>query len=298
MLFLKTVARDIIPIPETVSLVLAIGIFDGVHLGHERVIQKATEIARSIGGKTVVYTFSPHPTAILGNRKNLILTSEQKFMRLNRLNVDYLVEQHFDKDFASLNPEDFMDTLKHKFKTINTICIGQNFRFGSGRIGDASYLRSISPGFGIKTTVIQSLMANDTIISSTRIRQELVNGNLTMANSMLGYNYYCSCSFEGKIQLNDIQILTFSVQNEQQIGSGVYSVNVLSANKICHGVADYLHRSQPGKLSLHLLGNQPKPSDNVTIEFLSLIRERMTFSTDSERVAQIKKDIEATEKLT
>ncbi|MDR1457981.1 MAG: hypothetical protein LBI37_00415 [Puniceicoccales bacterium] len=292
MLFLRTADKDIIPIDENIPMTLAIGVFDGVHLGHKRVIQSAIEAAKIINGKSIVYTFLPHPTEILGHRKNLILTYEQKTMQLSKLNVDYMVEQHFDRKFANLTPEGFIEVLKHKFKTINMICVGQNFRFGNGRIGGANYLESISSKIGVKVTVIQSLMANGARISSTRIRQELLEGNLSAANSMLGYNYYCQCFCEHTYQVSDILISTFSVKNEQQIHPGIYFVNILSANEVYHGIADYYNDNQIPRLDIYPIGGQTIIHANVGVEFLSFIRERRQFSTHQQRATQMKKDIE------
>jgi riboflavin kinase/FMN adenylyltransferase len=298
MFFLKTIGKKTILISENIPLVLAIGIFDGIHLGHERVIQSAVEAAKAIGGKVVVYTFSPHPTEILGNRKNLILTRGQKFIHLSRLGVDYMIEQHFDEEFASLQPEDFVNVLNHKFKTIKMICIGQNFRFGNKRAGDAYNLESICSNNKIKVTIIQPLMANGARISSSRIRQELIEGNIAAANSMLGYNYYCECVFESDQQIEDISVSILEVQNEQQIRTGIYQVNMLNNNEIHHGIADYHIDNQTPRLDIHLFENKVIPSNNMAVEFLSYIRERMSFSTLNQRNMQIKKDVDMAKNLT
>ncbi|MDR0351452.1 MAG: hypothetical protein LBH49_02280 [Puniceicoccales bacterium] len=294
MLFLKTVGKNTVSIHKNAPLVLAIGVFDGVHLGHQRVIQNAIGMASSIGGKSAVYTFLPHPTEILGNRKNLILTYEQKAMQLGKLNIDYMVEQHFDREFASLSPDDFMDMLKHKFKTINTICIGQNFRFGSGRTGNANYLQSLSSKIGIEVIVIQSLMANGFRISSTRIRQELIQGNLATANSMLGYNYYCRCLFERKNQVADILISTFRVQNEQQIYPGIYSINILSTNEIYHGIADYYNDDKISRIDVYLIEYQVTFTSSIDVEFLSFIDEKNQLLTPHQRATQMKRSMKNT----
>lgn len=167
-------------------IVLAIGAFDGIHLGHQAVIRAAKNVAEELGAYSAVYTFTPHPSVIVGRPKTMILTPEQKKDRIILTGVDFLIEQQFDTDFSQTPADQFLALLRKKFPKICGISVGEDFHFGAGNYGSAYALRQNA----VEMTVhIQSfIMMDGQRVSSSAIRESLKAGQIEKANRMLGYS--------------------------------------------------------------------------------------------------------------
>jgi riboflavin kinase/FMN adenylyltransferase len=171
-------------------LSMAIGTFDGVHLGHRKVVEAAVDGAKMDGGSAVVYTFSQHPTAITrpGNPKWSLGSAAEKYAIFKALGIAMVFEQRFDGAFAGISPEKFVALLAEKFPALREICVGENFTFGHGGRGDPTSLAKLAGTFGIKTTVIPLVRIRGEVVSSSRIRGLLAAGNRRSADAMLGPN--------------------------------------------------------------------------------------------------------------
>ena len=171
---------------------VAIGIFDGVHLGHRAVIEAAVQSARHSGGVSVVLTFSPAPERRCFSPENptrMILDLPAKVERLGSLGVDAVVVQPFTRDFAAISAEEFLPYLKRHLHRLAGVYVGENFRFGRGRRGDVAMLVAEGRRHGITVFSAPRVNLDGEPISSTRIRELIKKGDMKGAAALLGYVY-------------------------------------------------------------------------------------------------------------
>lgn len=189
------VHKDLDQLPSFRNAVVTIGTFDGVHLGHRQVIERLNTQARAIGGESVIITFHPHPrkivsSAILGIR--LINTLEEKLELLREAGVDHVVVVPFTGAFANQSAEEYVrNFLVGRFHP-HTVIIGYDHRFGRDRKGDYRLLEQYAPELGFQLQEIPKHLLNDIGISSTRIREAMLNGQPGTAASLLGYEFFFS----------------------------------------------------------------------------------------------------------
>ncbi|HKZ67548.1 MAG TPA: riboflavin biosynthesis protein RibF [Chitinophagaceae bacterium] len=186
---------DIESLPLFRNAVITIGTFDGVHMGHRQIIDKLKQEAKAINGETVIITFHPHPrkvvsSTILGIR--LINTLDEKIELLEHLRIDHLVVVPFTDAFANQEAEDYVQYfLVNKFHP-HTIIIGYDHRFGKERKGDYLLLERLAPVFNYQLKEIPKHVLDEISISSTRIREALLNGKIEIADKLLGYEFFFS----------------------------------------------------------------------------------------------------------
>jgi riboflavin kinase/FMN adenylyltransferase len=169
---------------------LALGVFDGVHVGHRAVIARAVEAARKEGGKAFVVTFDPHPIRVIAPEKapaSLLATLDEKAAVLKALGVDGLLVIHFDMAFAKMDAEEFVRKLLAA--DVRTVAVGEDWRFGSKRSGDVAMLRRMGGELGFQLEAVPPVMWDGERISSTRIRQAIRDGNFDAVEEMLGRPY-------------------------------------------------------------------------------------------------------------
>ena len=186
---------DIDHLPAFNKAVITIGTFDGVHMGHRQVLNKLISEAKAIGGETVIVTFHPHPrkviaSTILGIR--LINTLEEKIELLEQLGIDHLVVAPFTDAFANQPAESYVKNfLISKFNP-HTLIIGYDHRFGKERKGDYRLLEKMAVEAGFKLLEISKHMQDEIAISSTKIREALLEGKIEIADRLLGYEFFFS----------------------------------------------------------------------------------------------------------
>ena len=182
--------------------VVTIGTFDGVHLGHRKIIERLKELADEIGGETVILTFFPHPRMILNPEDEslkLINTIHEKAALLEQLGIDHLIITPFSRDFSNQSPEAYIrDVLVNTIGTKKMV-IGYDHRFGKDRAGSFDDLLRLSTTYGYDVVEIPEQDINDVAVSSTLIREALLNGAIELANNFLGYPFYIS----GKVGRGD-----------------------------------------------------------------------------------------------
>ncbi len=225
------VHRDIEHLPAFKNSVVTIGTFDGVHSGHRKIISQLREEAARCGGETVIITFHPHPRKIVeeGSPIALLTTIDERIALLDKLGIDHLVIVPFTPHFSSLSPEEYIEQfLIAKFHP-HTVIIGYDHRFGKGRRGDYKLMEKYGTRFRLRE--IPAEVIDHSTVSSTSIRMALREGNITLANTLLGYPYF----FEGKVIKGDQRGRTIGfptanleVVGEEKIvpGDGVYAVDV------------------------------------------------------------------------
>jgi len=221
-------------LPLFKNAIVTIGTFDGVHVGHQKIIAQLKELAKEVDGETVVITFHPHPRNIVGDTSgvNLLTTLLEKEQLLANQGVDNLIIVPFDENFANLTAEQYVrDFLYTKIKP-HTIVIGYDHHFGKDRKGNFDALEYYGKKFGFNVVEIHKQVVEEVAISSTRIRKALRQKEVDVANKLLGYPYF----FEGTVMQGDqigrtIGYPTANLQlnNEDKLVpvDGVYAVSVL-----------------------------------------------------------------------
>ena len=270
---------------------LAIGMFDGVHLGHQSVIDSAVHSARRSGGLAGVLTFWPHPSALFRpeNPTLLLMPPAMKRSVLRKLGIDFLIEQNFSREFASIDAREFVPYLQRCLPQLSSVYVGENWRFGRGRAGDVALLLAEARKAGLAVFSAPRLNHNGAPISSSRIRELLAAGAVADANRLLGYSYFTEGVVEQGRQLGrtlGFPTLNLAWQPELKPRYGVYAVEVPAAGKpALRGVANYGLRPTTGQasqplLEVHLL--EPTTltyGDELTVNWLQFLRPESKFGS-------------------
>ena len=222
---------------------LALGMFDGVHVGHQAVIARVVAAAARGGGLAGVMTFDPHPIRVLAPEKaasSVLTTLAHKSHIVGNLGVGLFVPLHFDAELAQLEAEDFFNQLVAA--PIGTLVVGEDWRFGRGRHGDVDFLRARAAGAGFVLETVPPVMVDGERVSSTRIRQAIRDGSLDAAARMLGRPYAVSgCVVEGRKLGRQLGFPTANVAIGEELTppDGVWAVRVtLAAGERLPGVAN------------------------------------------------------------
>jgi riboflavin kinase/FMN adenylyltransferase len=282
---------------------LAIGMFDGVHLGHRAVIEAAVQSARRSGGTAAVLTFSPHPSTLFRPEQptRLIMDGGMKARMLHRLGVEAMITQPFNGDFARIPAGEFVPWLKARAPRLAAIYVGENFRFGRGRLGDIALLVAEGRKHGVTVFSAPRVNLDGEPISSTRIRGLLETGDIAAANALLGYTYFAEGPVvHGKHLGRTIGFPTLNLGWAPDLRPryGVYVVRVGGAKTVdtLPAVANYglrptVEQTEEPRLEVHVLGDCPfVAGDMVTVKWLRFLRPEMKFSGLDELKAQIAKD--------
>lgn len=289
---------------------LAIGMFDGVHLGHRAVIDAAVQSARRSGGLSAVLTFWPHPSAVMRPDKatKLIVSPEIKARQLAAAGVDAVISQRFSPEFAQIEAEFFLPHLKKFLPRLHTVYVGENWRFGRSRRGDLALLLAEGRKHGLTVFSASRIQENGEPISSTRIRSCLEQGRIEVANTLLGFTYFA----EGRVQLGKnlgqkigFPTLNLAWEPELRPQFGVYAVRVAGpkSTRLHAGVANYglrptVEQSVQPRLEVHLFGECPFGNgDEIKVEWLRFLRPEKKFGNIDALKAQIAEDSAAAKKF-
>ncbi|MCX6951512.1 MAG: riboflavin biosynthesis protein RibF [Verrucomicrobia bacterium] len=282
---------------------LAIGMFDGVHLGHRAVIEAAVRSARRSGGQAAVLTFWPHPSVLFRPESptRLIQDAPTKARMLLTLGVDAVITQPFTPELAGVAAEEFLPWLKQQVPQLAAVYVGENFRFGRGRRGDVAQMLASARQQGLSVFSAPRVSLDGEPISSTRIRALLEAGEVAAANSLLGYTYFAhGVVTPGKRLGRTIGFPTLNLPWSPGLRPrlGVYAVRVVKAGLAAPlpGVANYglrptVEQSTEPRLEIHVLGECPVgEGDEITVEWLRFHRPEMKFASVEALRAQIEKD--------
>lgn len=293
------------------NAVVTIGTFDGVHIGHQKIISRLLEIARQKNGETVILTFFPHPRMILHPEDTaikLITTMQEKAQRLEKLGIDHLIITPFTRDFSNLSPQDYISkVLVNKIGTKH-IVIGYDHRFGKDRKGGLEHLQKFSSDFGFEVEEIPEQDINDVAVSSSKIRNAILSGDVETANDFLGYPFHLT----GKVIKGDQigRTLGFPTANlfVEEIyklipADGIYGVNVQidpagDDTKYLTGMAYIGHRPTISGMTHNIEVNifdfdLDIYGSTIRINFLNYIRGDEKFTSLGALKDQLAKDEEA-----
>lgn len=298
--------------------VLTIGNFDGVHIGHQRIIRLAIEKARAHQGLCVAMTFTPHPQEILrpGQVSSLrITTDEEKIELLERLGVDVLIEQPFDRDFAAMSPQEFFEKVICQAVGAKSIVIGYDFGFGKDRQGSIQTLSDLSKIQGIELTQVpvQTLeSSHPEVISSSRVREFLLKGQIESANTLLGHEFlYRGIVVHGdgrgrKIGFPTANLKLIGTGTKLLLPNGVYVTHAFINGREYPSVTNigvrptFQKEGDVACVECHILDSQELDlyDQQLEIRFLSRLREEKKFAGINELKKQILEDIRRAQELT
>jgi riboflavin kinase/FMN adenylyltransferase len=298
------VLRSISELPELAGpLFLAIGVFDGVHLGHQAVISTSAKHAKEAGGTPVVVTFDPHPVKVLrpDNAPHLLTATQHKIGLIRDLGVAHLLVLHFDRGFAATSPRDFVRQLVDNSKPLREICVGHEWSFGKGRAGNLALLKELGETHGFNVIGMAAVKVNGEVVSSTAIRQAVEAGDLVKATQMLGREYTILGTVVRGEQLGrklGFPTANLSAHSEQFPPNGVYVVEARLAGALYRGVANLGFRptvaaGKPERLlELHLfdLGREIY-GEEIEVRFVRYLRPEQKFADVEGLKAQIAADV-------
>lgn len=285
--------------------VVTIGIFDGVHLGHDFILRSLCQAASNRNGSSVVVTLWPHPRAMLNDnnkRFRLLNTLEEKISLLEKYGIDHLVILRFSKEFSMLSSEDFVRQVLVKQIGISHLLVGYNHRFGKDREGDYSKLAAYAGKYSFSIERLSPFGEGSDKVSSSGIRELLMSGDIMQANRYLGYRYFITGKVTGGNKVGRlIGFPTANIQISDELklipSDGVYAVRINWNNRIMDGMMN--------------IGIKPTVNDNpdyktmevnifdfkddiydqsIRVEFVGRLRDEMKFENISSLEQQLKLD--------
>lgn len=290
---------------QAVNPVVTIGTFDGVHLGHQKVINRLNEIAKKHHGESVIFTFYPHPRMITSpNESNLRLltTLEEKIKLFEKFGIDHLVVYPFNKAFSELTYVEFVkQILVDKMKT-RCLVVGYDHKFGRNREGGFGYLQKCAVQFNFDIEKLDAKLIDDENVSSTKIRQTIESGNIKLANHYSGSEFTLHGTvIEGKQMGRKMGFPTANIvasdKNKIIPGYGVYAVKIIIRETVYKGMLNIGTRPTFNKnadnrsIEVHIFNF----SDNIynqelRLIFIGKIREEKKFDNIEMLISQLKED--------
>ena len=287
---------------STKPSVITIGTFDGVHIGHKKIINQLTSISSKNNLISILLSFFPHPKMVLQNDKELKLinTIQEKEGLLNSLNLDYLIIKEFTKEFSRLSALEFVrDILVNKLNAKHII-IGYDHHFGRNRTANIEQLKEFGELYDFKVTEILAQDIDDIAISSTKIRKALINGEIKLANKFLGYNFFFSGDVvHGNNIGKTISFPTANIKVDQPYKlipkNGVYIVKTIIDNQTTFGMMNIGYNptfdGKQKSIEIHFLNfNKNIYHKNLTIEMIMRIRNEIRFNSVDDLKKQLGQD--------
>ncbi len=281
--------------------VIAIGNFDGVHIGHKKVLREAMLKAKKLKKKFGLLTFEPIPVMFFN--KNILNhrldNFSQKISNLKKEKLDFVIIQNFNKKFSQLSYKDFISKIIFKKIRCSHLYVSKNFRFGKRRKGNVSKLKKFEKSYHYKTIITKPLVKSDKVISSTKIRNLLRNGDIKKVNFLLNRDWEVNGKvIRGSQRGRKIGFPTCNIILDKYVvpKSGVYAVKIRINSTIKRGIANVGYRPTfNGKkllLEVNIFGFKKNLyNKNINVIFIKFIRAEKKFKNILELKSQIKKDI-------
>lgn len=289
--------------------VVTIGTFDGVHKGHLDILDHVIQKAEEINGRSFVITFKPHPRTIVAKKDDIFLltTYEEKIELLKNKGIENLLVINFTKEFSNLTAKEFVDNIIcNKIGAVHLV-IGYDHKFGKDRVGNGSRLTELGMERNFTVSTVAPVEFNGEIISSTKIRKALLDGNIQEANNFLGRNY----AIEGKVvegtkrgRIIGFPTANIEVENKLKLipKNGVYAVKIFFNSMVYFGIMNIGVRptfedSKRLFIEVYILDfSRNIYGKEIKIEFLKRIRDEKRFSSKEKLKEQIKNDKKNVEK--
>ncbi len=279
---------------------LALGYFDGLHLGHRVVLKNAINIAKENNAKSTIVTFKNHPLKILSN-KNIeqILTLDEKLKIFEEIGIDNVILLNFE-DVSNIRANDYLENILVKYFSPIAITTGFNHSFGYKKEGNSEFLKQNKEKYGFKYFEIPPFVTNERIVSCSVIRNMIHLGNFYDANKLLGYNFFLNgIVIKGEQIASKLGFPSANIlypNNKIKIPEGVYFVKVNINNSEYDGVLNYGYsptiNNQELKTEVHILDfNKNIYGENIKISFIKKIRNQFKFENTEKLKAQLQRDI-------
>lgn len=284
------------------NAVLAIGVFDGIHIGHQKLIKSAVKKAKAVNGQAIVLTFFPHPVEVLQPKKFMphITSLSYRLKLIEELDVAMCVVVKFTKKFSAISPRAFIERYIVNALEPKEVMIGEDFRFGKNREGTLEYLKEEGTKHGFKVNVISSVKGAGKKIGSSQIRHLISDGKLEDVKKYLGRNV----SILGKVVRGNalgkkLGFPTANINPDKEImpPCGVYAVRILVGKKTYNGMANIGHRpsikrkKNPINIEVHLFDfKRDLYGKKIIVEFVKRLRDEKKFTSLKNLQAQIVRD--------
>jgi len=291
--------------------IVTIGTFDGVHLGHQKIIKKLVELKKKNGGETLLFTFDPHPRKVLFPEQSdlkLITTTQEKCELLKQFGIYNVLVFPFTIEFSKMSAKDYISkTISEKLKT-KTLVIGYDHRFGSNREGNIETLKQISSDYNFELVEIPVQEINQLNISSTHIRKAIEDGEIEVANSFLGYSFFMSgIVVKGKQLGKTIGYPTANIKlldvDKIKPKTGVYAVNIVIDHIKFKGMLNVGYNPTTDsdriqKIEVNIFDfDKDIYGKTIKIAFIKHLRNEVKFANLDELKKQLAKDKIACEKI-
>ena len=286
----------------TTPTIVTLGTFDGVHIGHKKIIERLVLDAAVSGGETVILTFFPHPRMILqdGTDIKLLNTLEEKSLLLEQCGIDHLIIHPFDQEFSRLTAEEFVeDILVNQFH-LKKIIIGHDHRFGRNRTANIDDLINFGNQFSFEVEQISAQEIDEVSVSSTKIRNALSEGNCQLANEYLGYPYFLTGIVEkGKSIGRTIDFPTANLVIKESYKlipkNGVYVVSAPLNNQTVYGMMNIgfnpTVNGEKQSIEIHFFNwNADLYNQKIQVNILEHLREEQKFDSIEALKVQLQKD--------
>ncbi len=299
------VYRDFSEIKRDEASVVTVGAFDGIHRGHQLIINRLTEIAETEKLRSVVVTFRPHPQIALANPNKkpikILNTISERVKLFKRFGVEHVVIVKFDKEFARTDPEVFIRDMLFGQVGFRKILVGYDHNFGKDRSGNRDLLQKLGGELGFETEPIGPFKEGGEIISSTKIRDALASKNLDRANQMLGYNFFLDGTVVvGNRRGASLGFPTANVDivdpNRQLPSGGVYLVRSEIDGETVFGMANLGRRPTftndlEQTLEVHFFDfDQDIYGKEISVHFLKYVREERKFASKDDFLNRLDTD--------
>lgn len=297
------------------KIIATLGVFDGVHLGHKKILKEVVKSAKKNNGESLAITFNFNPEKIISpdNSPQHLLTSCEKIKLIKQAGIDNVVVINFTSSFSKISAFDFVQKFLVQKFLVNEVIVGDNFRFGKDKKGNVALLKKIGKKIWVKVKVVQPVKFKGKVISSTRIRKALQNGNIEFANKMLGRNY----KMDGIITKGTgigrkIGFPTANIKSLHEAipSKGVYAVRVFIKKRVYSGMCNIGTRptfmeierdcpnffvrkngTVPIGIEVHIFDfNKNIYASKIKIEFLKRIRDEKKFHNTDELINQLRRD--------
>jgi len=276
---------------------VALGNFDGVHLGHREILRRTVATAHAKGREAIVYTFDPHPRIVLQKVPEVprIATAEERVEILEELGLDVLILAEFTKEFAAQSPQEFVHNILVEELGTGHLFIGENYRFGRDRAGTPETLKEMAVEIGFTVHVVPPVIIGDTLVSSSRIRECLSEGRVGQANRLLGRFF----TMQGKVihghqRGKGLGYPTANIKPEAKLlpPEGVYAVFCRVRGSMHPGVMNIgrnpTFKDRRRSYEVHILDfHEEIYGDTLKVHVVERLRPEMTFSGVEELKAQI-----------
>lgn len=283
---------------------VAIGNFDGVHLGHREILSRTVKSAHDRGKEAVVYTFDPHPRIVLNKVQDVprINTEAEREKILEELGIDVLILAEFTPEYASQTPEQFVENTLVEELGVRSLFVGENYRFGKGRSGTAVMLKKTGHELGFTVHVVPSVKVDEVVVSSSEIRKLLLSGEIRRANELLGRPFKIAGKvIHGHSRGKKLGFPTANIKPEPKLcpPDGVYAVYcILDDDKknLRPGVMNIgwnpTFKDRRVSYEAHIMDlDRDLYGQRIEMQIIDRIRAEMTFGNVEELKEQIRKDI-------